>query len=327
MTKWLRDGLMLALCAALVCGEAPHHGLGETISLHLQTDRPVYLIGQPVRVRFVILNAGDQTISFDPEDSQVTLSIVDALGRSVDSATSGQGPASARGTLGRAFISPHSSVTVYLPVTTDNWMPRQWASLGAFGYHLDLPAEYKLIANLALVDPSPEDANAYASPSRPVVVRIVSRAEARSLPPSVLNNESENSTFSGLSTELARLIAQAREMMGLDRSGWKWVDLDRRFPNWRTQRDDLKERIDALDSSGNPSSPYVIVSSNLENAAFALAIAGDRIFACDATNGNEDLIVADYYFDIVQRELAQRVAFVGDGAEPPSYGGRAGYCR
>ena len=142
--------------------------------------------------------------------------------------------------------------------------------------------------------------NAIGSP--PVGFRVVSKADARSLPAGRLDDAALDATFHSLLNDYAGLRAEVRNPRG----------------DWDDRATRLTQRIGALPSSGNPDSPYVLVNANLAEAAAALVRARDcSVQSCDATSVAKGLAVADYYAEAVRSELSSGIANAADAAFPP----------
>jgi hypothetical protein len=187
---------------------------------------------------------------------------------------------------------------------------RQWWDVGSFGYHLGRPDKYTIVA-----DGNLEDYSIKASP--PVTIRILTMATARLRPPDVLADTTANTVFRKLASEYISLRSALVT---------RW-DILQKYTSWDQQRSDLQDRVDGLPSSGNPSSPYVQVNANLENAVEALGAAGERAISCDAPNETVNLAVSDYFFRAVRRELAGGKANIDDAADAPQYASPSGYCK
>jgi hypothetical protein len=290
-----------------------------TISIRLQTDRPAYVTGETMRVRFVVTNATGSPVEYDSETTPVVLKIIDGQGKPLHSTSDGHGPYVFRVSIGRVALSPGSTT-----LTTNDWQRgrvwRQWWDVRIFGYHLSWPGKYTMVA-----DGSFGDSNVKAS--SPVTIQVLGAAAARVRPSDLLANAKINAMFGKLANEYARLRSDLIAVIALVRKGANWGDLQQKAPGWGQTRDDFQNQIDALSSSGNPKSPYVQVNANLENAAAGLGAAGDRAFQCDVPNAIADLAVADYFFDAVRGELSASKAGVGDASDPPPYASPDGYCK
>ena len=293
----------------------------HNISIRLQTDRPIYVTGETVRVRFVVTNLTESPLYYDNESGStpVVLKIIDGQGKPVGSSSTGHGPYLNYVSIGRAQLSPGSTT-----LKTNDWRRgrvwRQWWDVQLFGYRLSRPGKYTMVA-----DGSFEESSVKAS--SPVTIQVLATAMDRMRRPDVLADARTNAVFGKLASEYVRLRSDLIAMIALIRKGANWGDLLQKYPNWGQARDDFQNRIDALSSSGNPNSPYVQVNANLENAAAGLGAAGDRAFACDAPNAMADLAVADYFFGAVRGELSASKAGIGDATDPPPYASPDGYCK
>jgi TonB family protein len=163
--------------------------------------------------------------------------------------------------------------------------------------------------------------------SPPVTIEVLTRAAARTRSSDVLSDPRTNAAFGKLANEYVRLRSSLIGMIALIRKRANWQDLILKYPTWSQQRDDFQNRIDELSSSGNPSSPYVQVNANLENAAAGLGAAEERAISCDAPNATVDLAAADYYLNAVRSELSTGRANIGDAADSPRFASPSGYCK
>ena len=287
-----------------------------TVAIHLQTDRPVYVVGQTVGVRFIIAT---ETPAYYEPWYKPNLEIFDGKGKLV-LANSGDFDSMINSTRPMARFPPGRTT-----LQTCRWRPagvcRQWWDLASLGYRLHRPGRYTLVADGNIGDYS----GVKASP--PVTIEILTTAMARARPPVALAETRTNAMFASLASEYVRLRSDLVEMIALTRKGETWTDLGQKYWGWSQQREDLQNRIDGLSSSGNADSPYVQVTANLENAVAGLGAAGDRTISCDARNATVDLGVADYFFNAVRNELSAGRANIADGAHPPQYASPSGYCK
>jgi len=276
-----------------------------TLAIHLQTDRPVYVIGQTVRVRFVITT--ETTLGY-PSGYTPDLEIVDAQNKRVRQTSPVDNPfrmvAPAR--MGQ-FPPGNTALQTYGWRGARIW--RQWFDLGYLGYHLDKPGKYTIVA-----DGNLGDYNVIAA--RPVMIQILTTGMARARPSDMLTDARTNGVFQSLANEYVLL----RSALAIGR-------IPEMYNRWEQQRADLQNRVDGLPSSGNPRSSYVQVNANLENAVEALGAAEERAFQCDAPSEKGDLAVSDHFFAAVRREIATGKANVDDAANPQPYASPSGYCK
>jgi hypothetical protein len=276
-----------------------------TLAIRLQTDRPDYVVGQPVRVRFVITT--ETTLSY-PSTYVPDLEIVDSQNKRVRQTSPVDDPSRLVGRLRMGQLSP-GNTTLQLYGWHYARVFRQWFTLGYLGYHLHRPSKYTILA-----DGNLGDYNVIASP--PVTFQILTAAMARARPPDMLRDPRTNAVFRSLANEYISL-----------RSALAIGHIPEMYNNWDQRREDLQNRVDRLPSSGNPRSPYVQVNANLENAVEALGAAEERAFQCDDPNEKANLAVSDYFLGAVRRELATGEANVGDADNPPPYASPSGYCK
>jgi hypothetical protein len=282
------------------------------LSIRLQTDRPAYVVGETVRVRFVITNPAKTPVGYDlawvPD-----VKVVDAQSKalrkgSIDNVLRMEGPVR-RG----QFPPGNTALQTYGWRRARVW--RQWWDIGSFGYHLGRTDKYTIVADGNLKDYGIKDYTIKASP--PVTIRILTRAAARTRPPDLLTDTQANVV----------LRKSANEYKSLRSALVTRYDILQKYASWDQQRQALQNQIDGLSSSGNPNSPYVQLNANLENAVEALGAAGERAISCDAANEAVDLTVSDYFFRAVRRELSAERANIGDAAGPPQYASPEGYCK
>lgn len=297
----------LLACSALLVGAS--HGsakLQSGASVVLKTDRPVYVVGAPIRLWFFVTNEAHEEIEHE-NAIPIILEIRDARGRLLPSVTHGRVVRPAR-ILGDAIhtrlrLEPDQT-DVISALTPEN-----------FGYRLSGPGVYRLTAKVTFDESDESDPT----------IRIVTASAARALPRDVLNDPETTATFRrfvsafiGLRAQVAAAIARARQnkrrMGDATRS-----DTGKQILN-------LQSAIEGFDSFLNARSAYVQVTANFDRAAIALDAAGGDAFDCDPLAARRNLTVADYYLSAVQRELSSRTASAADASSPPPLVRGSGYC-
>ncbi len=165
-----------------------------TLSILLQTDRPAYVVGETVRMRFIIINPGEMAagthgIYYKPE-----LTIVDGRGNAVKNVRGDWEPVYGGGAalmIRSQFVSGKTALQTYGWRYARVW--RQWWS-----YYFDGPGSYTIIANGSLAD-------AVVKASPPVTIQILTKSMARSQAPAALSDSRTNALFGNLVNEYVSL--------------------------------------------------------------------------------------------------------------------------
>ena len=296
----------------------------RVLSFKIQTDRPVYTAGEPVLVRLVITNLGKEPVAYDLNSPQppCTLTIVNARNEPVLSPQGGHGRGPGRGVMGMSRLAVGTTTL-------------GWSQIGAWGFFHPLEPDPYTITCLPeiygyIFTPSATYTltgdNATAAPA--LKVQILTKEAARTEPAYKLDDPSLDATFRSLMREYERLRSGVRGFVTQLQSGARQGDIFSKNPNWESNQEELGRRINRLPSSGNPDSPYVLLTANLQRAVSELGTAGESaLHWCDPPSAGADLRVADYFFDAVRRELSVGETNAGDAAYPPSDASPRGYCR
>jgi hypothetical protein len=298
------------------------------VAVNLETDRPAYALGEPIFVRLSVRNITDDELhNIDTRldaGAGSDLIIVDEEGNPTGP-PHGFGPpyAWASGTPVLPRLAPHeTAVFGFLNVTANI---QGWESL-----RVSAPGAYAIATFL--------NRGWWLSSSPPVGVRVLTKAAAKSLPGSVLNDPKLNDSIRILLNEYHDVLVRSAAMIPGVRSTAETQDLYLQLRSAWAQGDDgrsIGDRLERLPGVGNPASPYVNVSANFLESLRHVSAAADVMLGllpsnappptpqpvyipkCKLTGVTSELNVAEYFYDAVKSEMERGYASLGDSTSPP----------
>lgn len=304
---------------------------GHVFTINLQSLRPAYIAGQPIRLRVTLTNDTDFVYWTDaaPPWGIVKLSVSDAKG----AALPGWGRGGYRGGVFR--IQYYPGVPVVLGFQ-DPAAPRtypEWADFRHWGYEQPPAGEYTLSASNISGGQTNHTTTTFfqttADRSEPLRVQVLSTTEASRVPSVKLDDPrigallrdvlSQSTALQARLAAIAPQIKDPNDATALDRIGYyRWID----------DTNALSSKVGRLPSAGDPASPYVQVTANIWEALYELSKAGDDADqACGQTRSAARLRIARYFLDAASRELDRHEASIADIADAPPENTTALSCR
>jgi hypothetical protein len=192
MHRWLLSGLT---CAAAVLLYAPYTYVHAQelpvrpglIAAQLDSNKAVYHVGEPIMLRLTLINRTSQKIDFahGAPYYMSDLEVVDTEGKVV-SATIGRGPCWCQGTISSVRLDRGRPVVVEYndPRITEReglgyavGALRAWADIKDWGYVLQQPGTYTIVASLskvaAIIPGGPEFSTSPSDKSNAVHLTII----------------------------------------------------------------------------------------------------------------------------------------------------------
>lgn len=295
---------------------------GHVFTIRLESQRPVYVSGQPIRLRVTITNDTQFVygLASDPPWWLTRLRITDLSGSPVPGGDRGGARLDLR--MGRYF--PGTSTVLAFQDPANMWSDgTQWADARRWIYDTLAPGMYSLTAaGTELTQFNHSTITRFESSSdrsNSVLIQVISLASAKAISPQRLQDAKTDSELHDLAAQYAVLRARFIAIMGKvdDKTGVA----DRAqygFYDWADAARALELKIDRLPGAGDPTSPYVNVIANLWEAQYHLLHElADITQACGRERATATLAVSDYFIRTVNDELARHQAGVADAAEPP----------
>jgi hypothetical protein len=324
----------------------------HTLGIQLQTDRPAYVMGEPIFTRLIVSNLTREPVPIGEgwAGNVCSLILLDGLDNPV-SPTLG-GAQSFESSMGRPELPSRKTMVLgYLGewVTLERW--------GLFYYKPLKPDNYTLVA-LSTIS---------ADSSKPLHVKVLTKTSAESEPRVALRSPDSNHTVNALIDQYSALRTELMGMINkVPRTEYAASLFFQFGSTWSPKLDGFEERLNRVPSAGDANSPYVQLIANLlqskrylalaEAAAIApgpespgptptrllpaniQAVAGilpgtppakvsGTITTCDVAKAVGEVRVADYFVDAVKKDLAERSAGVGDAAYPPEVVSAPKKCR
>jgi hypothetical protein len=119
------------------------------VGVRLAIDRPIYHVGDTIRVRVTLVNRSSQPLdtSFSPPWALTKINVFDAKGRLLEAT---QPSAWCGGCIARNIalqLPPRKPVVVEYYDRDKHWALEDWADLREWGYDLNRPGQYTLAAS------------------------------------------------------------------------------------------------------------------------------------------------------------------------------------
>jgi len=292
-----------------------------TFGLTLQTDRPVYVIGQPMFVRLTARNETSEKylMAWMPPWAWCYLLLFDEEGNAVTP------PGHGGGSILHYFSFPARTTRVLAYQDWDDaHILSQWADLAMWGFkflgaHFESPGDYELVAF--------PNIGGYST-SNPVRIKLITEAAAKATPRVKLDDPGANSSISALLMQYLalrlKLVDNVKQITESPHVGTVFSDLA--WP-WFNRAQDFLEQINRLPGAGVPTSAYVLVDANLALAERHLSKALDTAFACDLVRSSDELRAGDYFYEVVRMEMSRGDVGPGDAANPPLINSAPGKCQ
>jgi len=303
----------------------------KVLATGVSSNRPVYIQGQPILLRITVTNQVAQEIIMGAGQVFGVFRSFGPHAVSLSACKFSNAPTTITHPIA-TLIGAHATVVLQ---NFRRW--NRWATdFSRAGCRFDEPGVYEIIAAVDAAGIAQGAGVNYSfsgvniRPSEPLQIKVVTKQDARAIAPAQLLDASENaairqqlSAYSMLRGSLLNVIAHVAQgetqSQVIADSGAHWPD----------NYDTFRSTVDALSGLGDPSSPYVNVTANLDEASYHLREANqDAHDYCDPVAARREVDVADYFIAAVRDEMRRMSASILDASAPAaSLEPRSGLCR
>ena len=290
---------------------APAPVQSPTFEIWLQTDRPAYVLGQPIFLRLIMRNISNYAVERETGWAGELASIIMLNGRGDPVGAPVAGATDGRAEMPLPF-APHTTLVL-------GYLDNDWVGLQRWGYNAPPTGSY-ILAAFSNYESS--------SSSAPVRVKVLSNAAAMAQPSTTLDDPSLSGSIESLLGWYHGVLVRTAEMIGQVPTSSHVADLYFKFGSaWGDSGDQQKfaDRLKKL-PMGNPGSRYANVTANLMESlrhlasatSSAIQIVGVSAAVCDEAKAMGEVRVAEYYYDAVSSEIGRGSASIADAATPPA---------
>lgn len=313
----------------------------HSLSINLQTDRPIYTVGMPVYIRLSITNISREAVSLGQAYAGTICSILllDASGNPLSPPLGGAQPFTQG--IFNSQLQPGKTITLSY---VDDWVSlERWALMF---YKQPNPGDYTLSAFTTVGG---------RSAAKPLHIKVLSKVDAASLTPQALDDARLDGSIRVLLAQYYKVLERTTTLIARVHSASEARDLFWRLGSAWSDNGGEQSFEDSMRSLpvGNPTSPYVNVLANLMESTRYLSRVTDAAREMLPPNGPNhqnympaplsetapgpietssplpadlqcklNVVVSEfaaskYFYNAVRLEIEHGYAGVGDAINPP----------